>query len=106
MNQSTTTASYSSSDFLGLRITSLRKADNLTLTEAASELGIELVFYQAIEAGREAPSAELIQKIADLYGINSEWLATGNGSKAISRSAELSNAMVMNTLMAKNPIQF
>jgi transcriptional regulator with XRE-family HTH domain len=47
-----------------------RKIKNLTQREVATELGISQVHYCNIENGKSQPSMDLLDKFAEVYGID------------------------------------
>lgn len=57
------------------RLQSLRRAHNLTQTELAHHLGLAQHGYISnLEAGRKAPSIDLVVRIADLFGVTTDSL--------------------------------
>lgn len=57
------------------RLQSLRRAHNLTQTELAHHLGLAQHGYVSnLEAGRKIPSIELVLRIADLFGVTTDYL--------------------------------
>lgn len=62
---------------IGQRISSIR--GNLTFQSFAVKLGVSAGFVSEIEKGVKKPSAEMLYAIAKEYGININWLLTGEG---------------------------
>ena len=51
-----------------------RQFKNLKVTEAAKLLGVSQPTLSAWETGRKAPSVESLEKMADLYGVTTDFL--------------------------------
>ena len=56
-------------DRIGLRIASLRKMQELTITQLAERAGIQRAHLSRIEAGKYAVTLETIQAIAEALGM-------------------------------------
>ena len=59
----------SAQSLLSKRIQELRKVNNYTQDYVASALGVVRQTYSHYETGKRTPSAEMLFKIAGLYGI-------------------------------------
>ena len=64
---------------IGERIRFFRKYINWKQTEFAKALGISQTHVSKIENGSDLPSSQLINRMCALFGINKEWLTTGEG---------------------------
>ncbi len=49
---------------LGIRVQKLRKQSNLTQKELAEKIGVSRAYMGYIEQGRNAPSLEVLEKLA------------------------------------------
>lgn len=59
----------------GKKLQRLRSSNNLTLQQLAETLGYSTHSYLSeIEAGKKAPTVELILKVADLFGVSTDHL--------------------------------
>jgi transcriptional regulator with XRE-family HTH domain len=56
-------------DRIGLRIATLRKMQEMTITELAQRAGIQRAHLSRIEAGKYAVTIETIQAIAEALGM-------------------------------------
>lgn len=61
------------------RIKELRKALKLTQVEFASKISIRQSTYAGYEAGKSKPSNPAIDNICKTFGVNEQWLRTGEG---------------------------
>ena len=61
------------------RLKVLRKALHLSQTEFGSKLGVSIGVIRNLEYGLTTPSASQLDLIANVYGVNREWLETGEG---------------------------
>ena len=57
-----------------LRLKDLRKAKGISQDQAANALGISLRAYQNYEYGQREPNIEMIFKLADFYGVSTDYL--------------------------------
>ena len=72
------------------RIKQIRKSENLTQVEFAERLVISASNVISYENGLRSPSASGIQNICRTFGINEQWLLTGEGEmKSESKEEEL-----------------
>ncbi|MCD8373103.1 MAG: helix-turn-helix domain-containing protein [Clostridia bacterium] len=63
----------------GTRITELRELLHLSKTQFAIRIGYTSGQMTRAEAGRNAVSAELCERIVSTYGVRAEWLCGGEG---------------------------
>ncbi len=68
---------------IGDRMKKLRKALDLTQTAFAARIGSVQNTVTGYESGRRNPSAPVISLICREFGVNEEWLRTGNGEMFI-----------------------
>lgn len=59
------------------RLRGLRKKEGLTQEEAAKKLDIARTTYSGYERGTSEPDFNTLNKIADFYDIDLNWLLTG-----------------------------
>ena len=52
----------------------LRKINNITASSVADDLGILPATYRNYETGRREPSVEMICKLADYFGVTTDYL--------------------------------
>lgn len=57
----------------------IRKNKNISQSEMANALDISINAYGNYELGRRIPTAELLNKITQMWGVNGHWLLTGVG---------------------------
>jgi len=65
----------------GQRLRDLRAENNLTQEEAADLIGTALSSVNRWETGKTVPRSKTINKIAEIFVVFPEWLATGNGPR-------------------------
>lgn len=61
------------------RILKVRKENHLTQDSFAEKLNLSKNFVWMLEKGERVPSDRTISDICTKFGINEEWLRTGNG---------------------------
>src|SRR5690606_41423361 len=59
---------------IGERLTQLRKQNKMTQEQIAKRLGIHRGTYSNYEANKRAPDYEMLQKIADVFGVTTDYL--------------------------------
>jgi transcriptional regulator with XRE-family HTH domain len=64
---------------LGERIKQIRMRASLTQTEFGKELGVSGATVSTSESGKTNPEARTLILICEKFGINREWLETGEG---------------------------
>lgn len=57
-----------------MNLKELRNMKNLSQSQAADALGISLRTYQNYEYGQREPNIEMIFKLADFYGVTTDYL--------------------------------
>ena len=81
---------------------SLRKQQGLTQKEVADKLGIHCTTYTKYETGASEPSFEMLNKLADLYDISTDYLL-GRTNKSGAKSGKL--IPVLGNVAAGIPIE-
>ncbi len=61
------------------RLRKIRRTLDLTQQEFAEKLGLKTSAYRMYEIGKNQPSIEVLQKLAQLTGISLDWLLLGKG---------------------------
>lgn len=61
------------------RFKQLRSEQKLTQNEFASRLGVARSSISSIESGSSNPGPRLISDICEVFGVNKQWLETGDG---------------------------
>lgn len=64
------------------RLKQARKQAGLTQADTASRVGLAQGTYSALERGESKSTAKVVQ-IAELFGVNPHWLATGEGAPTL-----------------------
>ena len=59
------------------RLRRAREAAGLSQGQVARKLGLHRPTVSEMEAGRRRVTAEEVAQLAELYGVNSEWIMTG-----------------------------
>lgn len=67
------------------RLKTIRKKLGLNQTEFANKLGMSQQAYSALENGINPITERHIKPICSIFGINENWLLTGNGEPFVSR---------------------
>lgn len=70
------------------RIKELRKRLNLTQEEFGAKIGIKKSAISQLESGKSTPSSQTVSMICDKFGVNRDWLVTGNGTMFRQRTKE------------------
>lgn len=88
------------------RIAQVRKYSGLNQLQFAERIGLTKNFVSLLETGNRTPSDRTISDICREFGINEEWLRTGNGNmeKPMSRDQEI--AAFMGDVMASETDDF
>jgi transcriptional regulator with XRE-family HTH domain len=73
---------------LNTRIQQIRKTAKLTQDEFAEKIGLSKNFVWMIEKGERIPSDRTIKDICRIFGVNEEWLRTGEGDMPIPKSKD------------------
>jgi len=73
---------------IGARIKQVRKEREETQKEFADKLGLKQNTIATYEMGRIAPSDRTIFDICDKFGVNEEWLRTGEGEMLVKKTRE------------------
>lgn len=81
------------------RIVNLRTDRGWTQDKFAEKIGISKNYVSLIENGKKIPSSRLISDICQEFGVNENWLLTGNGEKKINRTYNQEIAEFANDVM-------
>ena len=73
---------------VGVRIKSLRTGQRMTLVTLGEKIGMTNGALSLIENGKANPSDRTLKLIAHEFGVNEEWLRTGEGEKYVKKSVE------------------
>ena len=73
---------------MNTRIKELRKHLNLTQDDFGARIGIKKSAVSQLESGKNAPSPQTVLMICDQFGVNRDWLVTGNGPMFLQRTKE------------------
>lgn len=73
---------------MNTRIKELRKHLGMTQETFGAQIGIKKAAVSQIESGRNSLTSQTILMICDKFGVNREWLVTGNGPMFLQRSKE------------------
>ena len=65
------------------RIKQIRKEAGLTLEKFGKRIGITAASCSTIESGKSNPSTQTIRSICREFGVNENWLRTGEGDRCI-----------------------
>src|SRR5687767_6897990 len=74
---------------LGDRLREARELAGLTQTAAAKALGMRRPSVSEIESDQRRVSTDELYKMAELYGVSADWLATGEGSVELTSRVRL-----------------
>ena len=91
---------------LGNRIRQIRKLNNLSMDSFGKRIGLTRPAISRIESGINNPSAQTVMFICKEFGLNEEWLRTGEGEMHCEVSQEEEIAQIVNTLLAEKPKSF
>ena len=69
---------------LGVRITQYREGRQLSITQLAKQLGVDYMQISRYEKGRSMPSLENAVRLARIFGISLDELATGSKPATLS----------------------
>ncbi len=58
----------------GEKLRTLRQRNQLTLRQLGDRLAVSNTFVLSIEQGKKSPNAEMIIKIADIFGVTADQL--------------------------------
>ncbi len=68
------------------RLRELQKTLNVTIKEMAEKTGLPYPTIQSYLLDKRSPSAQNINKIAQAFGVNSDWILTGEGDMFIEKT--------------------
>ena len=67
----------------GRRLRDFRNSRRLTIAELSEKTGLSIGMISETEAGKNKPSPNLMLGLYQLYGLNINWLLTGEGSMKV-----------------------
>ena len=70
------------------RLRAFRKEKKISQHKIAKVLGIPQATYSRYESGLSEPGYQFLYKLRDLFGVNPDWLATGEGEMFVRRKGE------------------
>ena len=79
---------------IGERIKNLRKSLNITAKDFADILQIPLRTVGSYERNEAQPSPKFFSALIDIYGININWLLTGDGSIFLNKHTEIDESFI------------
>ncbi|MBD1397776.1 helix-turn-helix domain-containing protein [Pontibacter sp. JH31] len=83
---------------LGLKIKQLRTDKNISLTDLANKTGISVSYLNEIEKGKKHPKPSKIAVIADVLGVNYDYLVSLQLSKRLQPVGELLRSNILSEL--------
>ena len=88
------------------RVKSLRKHLDLTQTEFGKKIGVSRDVISNLEYGRVAPTDLIINMICAKFGVNEDWLRTGDGEMFPPKTPDEEYAELLGGLLADEPESF
>lgn len=88
------------------RVKSLRKHLDLTQTEFGKKIGVSRDVISNLEYGRVAPTDLIINMICAKFGVNEDWLRTGEGEMFPPKTPDEEYAELLGGLLADEPESF
>jgi len=72
-----------------MRLAKLRDSLNLSQSEIAKRLGMARTTYAGYENGSREPDLKTLNKLAEFFGVNLNWLITGSDYKMTEEDEQL-----------------
>lgn len=91
---------------MNTRIKEVRLAANLAQAAFGEALGLSQNYIWMIEAGKREPSERTIRDICREYGVNENWLRTGEGEMYVVRTVEDALGDLFDAVTADEPDAF
>ena len=88
---------------IGKRLKRIRKELGLTQKEFATSIEISEATLRRYESGQNFPDAEVLERIADKYGVNIHWLITGKGPMFLKDSYKNIDSELLEILTSLSP---
>lgn len=88
------------------RLLELRKARNLTQQRLAIELGIDQTSISSYECGKYLPTVEVLIKLADYFGVSTDYLLGLSEVKTPLKTASTDQAAYLLALYAALPAHY
>ena len=85
------------------RIRLLRETLGLTQRAMGEAIGLKDSTIATYEIGRSRPSGAALRAICDKFGVNMDWLLTGDGDMFVKRSPDEEFARQLGELLAAEP---
>lgn len=91
---------------MNTRIKEVRLAANLAQAAFGEALGLSQNYIWMIETGKREPSERTIRDICREYGVNENWLRTGEGEMYVVRTVEDALGDLFDAVTADEPDAF
>lgn len=88
------------------RLLELRKARNLTQQRLAIELGIDQTSISSYECGKYLPTVEVLIKLAEYFGVSTDYLLGLSDVKTPIKTASSDQAAYLISLYASLPANY
>lgn len=75
-------------DDFATRLRLFRLEKGISQLKMAKKIGVAQNTYSRYESGKTAPDFKFVYKLRDLFGVNPDWLATGEGEMFVRRKGE------------------
>ena len=79
---------------IGNRLKKIRTEKDLTQADFGQILGVSKQAIANVESGHNNPSIELINKLIEILGVNSNWLITGKGEMFAHKFEDVKNEVL------------
>lgn len=89
---------------INTRIKQIRKEHGLTQADFGERVGITYSAVSSLELGKSSPSGQTVKAICREFGINEEWLRTGEGERKSSTAD--ADKLLVKELLAGDDIPF
>lgn len=91
---------------VGERIREIRKSISINMEKFGRIIGVSTQSVSKLESGINNPSKQTILAICREFGINEEWLRSGQGDMKAVLSREEAIADIMNKILVEEPKSF
>lgn len=75
-------------DETGQRLKYFRTSQNITINELSEKTGLSMGMISETETGKNKPSPNLMLALLNIYGVNLNWLLTGEGEMLATEPGE------------------
>lgn len=93
-------------DILNERVKELRKFLGLSGEKFGEKLGVTRVAISNIENGNRSVTSQMFKSICREFGVNEEWLRTGEGEMFVPVTADDEFAMIVGEIMISDDAAF